>query len=131
MIHAAVWDRVPLAVKALAALVVYEFSLCRVHRMLHTSVPWPAHAAHLSDPELHFLSWSRGHFTEQVVIAGCLVFTSSRMGFRLEQIAGLALTKGLHQHYVHSKLDRDGIFCDVLVPPQFPSLAPCECGRGL
>ena len=101
MIDAAVWDRVPLAVKALAALVVYEFSLCRVHRMLHTSVPWPAYAAHLSDPELHFLSWSRGHFTEQVVIAGCLVFTSSRMGFRMEQIAGLALTKGLHQHYVH------------------------------
>ena len=99
--------------------------------MLHTSVPWPAYAAHLSDPELHFLSWSRGHFTEQVVIAGCLVFTSSRMGFRMEQIAGLALTKGLHQHYVHSKLDRDGIFCDVLVPPQFPSLAPCACGRGL
>ena len=120
MMDAAVWDRLPLAVKALAALVVYDFSLYWVHRMLHTSVLWPAHAVHHSDPELHFLSWSRGHFTEQVVIAGCLVFTSSWMGFRLEEIAGLALIKGLHQHYVHSKLDWDhGIFRDVIVSPQF------------
>jgi len=54
------------------------------------------------------------------VIAACLVFTSSWMGFRLEEIAGLALIKGLHQYYVHSKLDWDhGIFRDVLVSPQF------------
>lgn len=95
---AAAWDSVPLAVKALAALVVYDFSLYWVHRMLPTSVLWPAHAVHHSDPELHFLFWSRGHFTEQVVTAGCLVFNSSWMGFRLEDIAGLALIKGLHQH---------------------------------
>lgn len=119
VLEAAAWDGVPLAVKALAALLVYDFSLYWVHRMLHTSVLWPAHAVHHSDPELHFLSWSRGHFTEQVVIAACLVFTSSWMGFRLEEIAGLALIKALHQYYVHSKLDWDhGIFRDVLVSPQ-------------
>jgi sterol desaturase/sphingolipid hydroxylase (fatty acid hydroxylase superfamily) len=119
-LDASAWDGVPLVVKALAALLVYDFSLYWVHRMLHTSVLWPAHAVHHSDPELHFLSWSRGHFTEQFVIAACLVFTSSWMGFRLEEIAGLALIKGLHQYYVHSKLDWDhGIFRDVLVSPQF------------
>ncbi|MDP3458666.1 MAG: sterol desaturase family protein, partial [Hyphomonas sp.] len=84
VLDAEVWDRVPLGVKGLAALVVYDFSLYWVHRMLHTSVLWPSHAVHHSDPELHFLSWSRGHFTEQFVIAACLVFTSSWMGFRLE-----------------------------------------------
>ncbi len=120
VLESAAWDSVPLAVKALAALVVYDFSLYWVHRMLHTSWLWPAHAVHHSDPELHFLSWSRGHFTEQFVIAASLVFTSSWMGFRLEEIAGLALIKGLHQYYVHSKLDWDhGIFRDVLVSPQF------------
>lgn len=119
VLQAEAWAGVPLAVKALAALIVYDFSLYWVHRMLHTSVLWPAHAVHHSDPELHFLSWSRGHFTEQFIIAACLVFTSSWMGFRLEEIAGLALIKGLHQYYVHSKLDWDhGIFRDVLVSPQ-------------
>jgi sterol desaturase/sphingolipid hydroxylase (fatty acid hydroxylase superfamily) len=119
-LDAAVWSGVPLVLKALAALIVYDFSLYWVHRALHTGVLWPAHAVHHSDPELHFLSWSRGHFTEQVVIAGCLVFTMSWMGFRMEEIAGLALIKGLHQYYVHSRLDWDhGIFRDVLVSPQF------------
>jgi hypothetical protein len=36
------------------------------------------------------------------VIAAALVFTSSWLGFGLEEIAGLALIKGLHQYYVHS-----------------------------
>jgi sterol desaturase/sphingolipid hydroxylase (fatty acid hydroxylase superfamily) len=36
VLDAAAWDSVPLAVKALAALVVYDFSLYWVHRMLHT-----------------------------------------------------------------------------------------------
>ena len=119
VLDAAVWVGVPLVVKALVALLMYDFSLYWVHRMLHTSVLWPAHAVHHSDPELHFLSWSRGHFTEHMVIAGCLVFTSSWMGFRPEEIAGLALIQGLHQYYVHARLDWDhGIFRDVLVSPQ-------------
>lgn len=119
VMDAGAWDGVPLLLKALAALAVYDFSLYWVHRMLHTSWLWPAHAVHHSDPELHFLSWSRGHFTEQFVIAAVLVFTSSWMGFRLEEIAGLALIRGLHQYYVHAKLDWDhGIFKDVLVSPQ-------------
>ncbi|MBK8197601.1 MAG: sterol desaturase family protein [Acidobacteria bacterium] len=119
VLKAEAWAGVPIVLKALAALAIYDFSLYWVHRMLHTSWLWPAHAVHHSDPELHFLSWSRGHFTEQFVIAACLVFTSSWMGFRLEEIAGLALIKGLHQYYVHSKLDWDhGIFREVLVSPQ-------------
>lgn len=119
VLQAGAWDSVPLVIKALAALVVYDFSLYWVHRLLHTSWLWPSHAVHHSDPELHFLSWSRGHFTEQFVIAACLVFTSSWMGFTIGEIAGLALIKALHQYYVHSKLDWDhGIFRDVLVSPQ-------------
>jgi sterol desaturase/sphingolipid hydroxylase (fatty acid hydroxylase superfamily) len=74
---------------------------------------------HHSDPELHFLSWSRGHFTEQFVIAACLVLTTSWMGFSIQEIAGLVLIQGLHQYYVHARLDWDhGPFRDVLVSPQ-------------
>lgn len=114
------WQGVPLIVKGVLALIVYDFSLYWVHRFLHTSWLWPSHAVHHSDPELHFLSWSRGHFTEQLVIASFLVATTSWMGFKLEEIAGLALIKGLHQYYVHSKLDWDhGIFREVIVSPQF------------
>ncbi len=114
------WAGVPIWLKALLALIMYDFSLYWVHRLLHTSWLWPSHAVHHSDPELHFLSWSRGHFTEQLVIAACLVATTSWMGFKLDEIAGLALLKGLHQYYVHSRLDWDhGIFRDVLVSPQF------------
>jgi sterol desaturase/sphingolipid hydroxylase (fatty acid hydroxylase superfamily) len=113
------WAGVPLVVKAFIALVVYDFSFYWIHRFLHTSWLWPSHAVHHSDPELHFLSWSRGHFVEQFVIAACLVVTSSWMGFAIHEIAGLALIQGLHQYYVHSKLDWDhGPFRDVLVSPQ-------------
>lgn len=120
VLQAEAWQGTPIRVKALAALLVYDFAIYWVHRFLHTSWLWPAHAVHHSDPELHFLSWSRGHFTEQLVIAGALVFATSWLGFRMEEIAGLVLIKGLHQHYVHSKLDWDhGIFRDLLVSPQF------------
>lgn len=120
VIEATAWDGVPVWLKALLALVVYDFSLYWIHRFLHTSWLWPSHAVHHSDPELHFLSWTRGHFSEQLVIAACLVATTSWMGFRMEEIAGLVLIKGLHQYYVHSRLDWDhGIFRDVLVSPQF------------
>jgi sterol desaturase/sphingolipid hydroxylase (fatty acid hydroxylase superfamily) len=113
------WTGVPIVVKALLALVVYDFTFYWVHRLLHTSWLWPSHAVHHSDPELHFLSWSRGHFTEQFVIAACLVLTTSWMGFSIQEIAGLVLIQGLHQYYVHARLDWDhGPFRDVLVSPQ-------------
>lgn len=120
VLQAEVWQDQPIWLKALVALLVYDFGMYWVHRFLHTSWLWPSHAVHHSDPELHFLSWSRGHFTEQLVIAAALVFTTSWLGFGLEEIAGLALIKGLHQYYAHSKLDWDhGIFREVLVSPQF------------
>lgn len=119
VLEAAAWDSVPLPIKALAALVVYDFSFYWIHRMLHVSFLWPSHAVHHSDPDLHFLSWSRGHFTEQFVIAACLVFTSSWLGFELKDIAWLALIQGLHQYYIHSRLDWDhGFLRDVIVSPQ-------------
>jgi sterol desaturase/sphingolipid hydroxylase (fatty acid hydroxylase superfamily) len=119
VLDAAAWTNVPIVLKGFAALVVYDFSFYWIHRTLHTSWLWPSHAVHHSDPELHFLSWSRGHFIEQFVIAASLVFTSSWMGFQLHEIAGLALIQGLHQYYIHSKLDWDhGPFRELLVSPQ-------------
>lgn len=114
-----VWTQVPFVVKALVALLVYDFTLYWVHRWLHTSWLWPAHAVHHSDTELHFLSWSRGHFIEQFVIAACLVFSSTWLGFGIKEIYGLALLQGLHQYYVHARLDwNHGFLCHVIVSPQ-------------
>jgi sterol desaturase/sphingolipid hydroxylase (fatty acid hydroxylase superfamily) len=120
VLPAETWTGWPIVLKALLALLVYDTTLYFVHRILHTSWLWPSHAVHHSDPELHFLSWSRGHFIEQIVIAGSLVFTMTWMGFGLHEIYGLALIKALHQHYVHAKLDWDhGPFKYLLVSPQF------------
>lgn len=120
VLPASLWTGVPVVAKAVVALLVYDVSVYWIHRMLHTSWLWPAHAVHHSDPELHFLSWSRGHFTEQLVIAACLVFTSSWLGFKLEEIYLLSLLKALHQYYVHSKLDwNHGILGEVIASPQF------------
>jgi sterol desaturase/sphingolipid hydroxylase (fatty acid hydroxylase superfamily) len=110
----------PVAVKIIVALLVYDFTLYWVHRLLHGRWLWPAHAVHHSDPSLNFMSWSRGHFTEQAVIAWGLVLTMSWLGFSMQEIAGLALVKAVHQHYVHSHLDWDhGFLRDVIVSPQF------------
>lgn len=115
-----IWEGVPFVLKCLIALLVYDVSIYWVHRILHTSWLWPSHAVHHSDPELHFLSWSRGHFTEQIFIAGCLVFTSSWLGFKIQEIFILATIKALHQYYVHSKLDwNHGILGEVIASPQF------------
>jgi sterol desaturase/sphingolipid hydroxylase (fatty acid hydroxylase superfamily) len=114
------FDTWPLALTALLALLVYDFSMYWVHRALHMRWLWPSHAVHHSDPELNFLSWWRGHFTEHLVIAGALVFTLSWLGFAIEAIYGLAICKAVHQYYVHARLDWDhGPFKYVLVSPQF------------
>ncbi|MEQ8322327.1 MAG: sterol desaturase family protein [Rhodospirillales bacterium] len=114
-----VWTNVPFVLKALVALLVYDFSMYWVHRWLHTGWLWPAHAVHHSDTELHFLSWSRGHFIEQFVIAACMVFSSTWLGFGIPEIFGLALLQGLHQHYVHARLDwNHGFLRHVIVSPQ-------------
>ncbi len=119
-IPAAAWNGWPLAAKALVALLVYDISLYWIHRVLHTSWLWPAHAVHHSDTDMSFLSWSRGHFTEQMVIAACLVFTSSWLGFGIGEIYMLALIQAVHQHYVHANIDWDhGPLRDVIVSPQF------------
>ncbi len=119
VLPASAWAGVPFVVKGAVAFLVYDTSLYWVHRMLHKTWLWPAHAVHHSDPELHFLSWSRGHFTEQFIIAAALVFTSTWLGFKIEQIYALATLKALHQYYVHSKIDWDhGPLKYVIASPQ-------------
>lgn len=113
------WEGTPLLLKGLIALFVYDLSMYWIHRILHTSWLWPSHAVHHSDPEMHYLTWSRGHFTEQLFFNSVLVFTSSWLGFDFKEILVIAIFQGVHQHYVHAKLDWDhGIFKYVLVSPQ-------------
>jgi sterol desaturase/sphingolipid hydroxylase (fatty acid hydroxylase superfamily) len=57
VLQAEVWQDQPIWLKALVALLVYDFGIYWVHRFMHTSWLWPSHAVHHSDPELHFLSW--------------------------------------------------------------------------
>jgi sterol desaturase/sphingolipid hydroxylase (fatty acid hydroxylase superfamily) len=114
------WDGIPWPLTALALLFMYDFTLYWVHRLLHTSVLWPSHAVHHSDTDMHFLTWSRGHPTEQIVIASALVLSSTWMGLSIEAIAGLAIVRALHQYYVHANLDWDhGPLHYLLVSPRF------------
>lgn len=114
------WDKTPFLLTCLALLLVYDFSVYWVHRLLHTSVLWPAHAVHHSDTDMHFLTWSRGHPAEQFVIVSALVFSSTWMGLDVKEIASLALLRALHQYYVHANLDWDhGPFHYLLVSPRF------------
>jgi len=114
------WESVPLPLAALALLLVYDFGVYWSHRLLHTSVLWPAHAVHHSDTDMNFLTWSRGHPTEQIIIASILFLSSTWLGLEVEEVAGLALLRALHQYYVHANLDWDhGPFHYLLVSPRF------------
>lgn len=114
------WDSVPMPLAALALLFVYDFTLYWVHRFLHTSWLWPSHAVHHSDTDMNFLTWSRGHPVEQMVIAGALVLSSTWLGLEMSEIAGLALMRSLHQYYVHANLDWDhGPLHYVLASPRY------------
>jgi len=114
------WESVPLPLAALAILLVYDFGVYWSHRLLHTSVLWPAHAVHHSDTDMNFLTWSRGHPTEQIIIVTILFLSSTWLGLKVEEVAGLALLRALHQYYVHANLDWDhGPFHYLLVSPRF------------
>lgn len=114
------WDGVPFPLMCLALLFVYDASLYWIHRALHQSWLWPMHAVHHSDTDMHFLSWSRGHAIEQTFIGICLIFTATWMGLGIEDIAGLAMIRALHQYYVHSNIDWDhGPFRLFIVSPQY------------
>ncbi|MEQ9506664.1 MAG: sterol desaturase family protein [Hyphomonas sp.] len=113
------WAGWPIVLKALAALFVYDLAMYWIHRLLHTGWFWPTHAVHHSDPEMHFLTWSRAHFTEQLVLLSLLVVTTSWMGFRIQDIVWLYIAKSMHQYYVHSRIDWDhGFLKYVITSPQ-------------
>lgn len=114
------WDALPLPLTYLILCLAYDFVLYWRHRLLHKGAFWPMHAIHHSDPDLHFLSWDRAHFTEQVFIQLSFFFALSWMGLTLNEVAVLALARNLHQYYVHSNIDWDhGPFNILLASPQY------------
>ena len=115
-----IWDGVPLIFTYLILSLSYDFVLYWVHRALHSRWLWPMHAVHHSDPDLHFLSWDRAHFTEQVFIQLSFFFALSWMGLTLNEVVFLALARNFHQYYVHSNIDWDhGRFNVLLASPQY------------
>ena len=96
------WDGMPLLLTAFLLLLMYDFTLYWAHRFLHHPLLWPSHAVHHSDEHMNFLTWSRGHPAEQIVIVMALLFSSTWMGIKIEEIAGLALLRSLHQYYAVS-----------------------------
>lgn len=115
-----IWDGVPLIFTYLILCLSYDFVLYWVHRALHSRWLWPMHAVHHSDPDLHFLSWDRAHFTEQVFIQLSFFFALSWMGLTLNEVVFLALARNFHQYYVHSNIDWDhGRFNVLLASPQY------------
>lgn len=115
-----IWDGVPILLTYLILCLSYDFVLYWVHRALHKTWFWPMHAVHHSDPDLHFLSWDRAHFTEQVFIQLSFFFALSWMGMTLNEVVILALARNLHQYYVHSNIDWDhGRFNVLLASPQY------------
>ena len=114
------WNGLPLPLTYLILCLSYDFVLYWIHRILHMRWLWPMHAVHHSDPDLHFLSWDRAHFMEQVFIQLSFFFALSWMGLTLNEVILLALARNFHQYYVHSNIDWDhGPFNIILASPQY------------
>jgi len=115
------WADWPLAVKGIAFLLVYDFNLYWIHRWLHViSWTWPAHAVHHSDTEMHFLTWSRSHFVELILLFGMLALMGSWLGLSEAEIGLFAIVRALHQHYVHAHLNwNHGFLSKVIVSPNY------------
>lgn len=114
------WDSLPLPLTYLILCLSYDFVLYWVHRALHQRWLWPMHAIHHSDPDLHFLSWDRAHFTEQIFIQISFFLALSWMGLTLNEVIVLALARNIHQYYVHSNIDwSHGPFNILLASPQY------------
>ena len=119
-ISAEFWADIPWIAKAFAALLVYDFNVYWMHRFLHKGVLWPTHAVHHSDTQLHFLSWSRGHFIEHLILFSGLAIMGTWLGLTDKEIYLLGFIKGMHQYYVHSKLDWDhGVLKNWIVSPTY------------
>ena len=121
MIPPSFWEGWPLTAKALIFLLVYDFNVYWVHRWLHmTKWAWPTHAVHHSDTQMHFLSWSRSHFIELMILFGLLAFMGRWLGLTLTEIGVFASLRALHQYYVHAHLNwNHGFLSKVLVSPNY------------
>ena len=116
-----VWEDAPWLVRALVALLAFDLANYAAHRWMHANRWfWPLHAVHHSDTDLHFLSASRAHLFEWIILFPTGAIAAFFCGLSLMDVAFLALLRELHQYYVHSKLDwSHGPLRHVVAGPRF------------
>ncbi|MEL7545141.1 MAG: sterol desaturase family protein [Pseudomonadota bacterium] len=116
-----VWDDAPWFVRALVALLAFDLANYVAHRWMHANRWfWPLHAVHHSDTDLHFLSASRAHLFEWVILFPTAAIAAFLCGLSLTDVAFLALMREIHQYYVHSRLDwSHGPLRHVIAGPRF------------
>lgn len=116
-----VWDDAPWLVRALVALLAFDLANYAAHRWMHYNRWfWPLHAVHHSDTDMHFLSASRAHLFEWVILFPVAAVAAFVCGLSLMDVAFLALLREVHQYYVHSRLDwSHGPLRHVIAGPRF------------
>lgn len=113
------WSKIPLPLTVFILLFTYDFCIYWTHRALHISKLWPLHAVHHSDTDMSFLTWSRAHPGETLIIATSQIIFLSWLGLSVSEILAAALFRNIHQSYVHSNIDwGHGPFRKVLTSPQ-------------
>jgi sterol desaturase/sphingolipid hydroxylase (fatty acid hydroxylase superfamily) len=99
-----IWASVPLWALSLLGLVAKDFADYVIHRLMHTSWLWPAHAAHHSDTHVNAFTTYRVHFLEGVLMSltYLVMLTWLQMPSAIPVVIVLSV---LHNMYVHMDLD--------------------------
>jgi sterol desaturase/sphingolipid hydroxylase (fatty acid hydroxylase superfamily) len=118
-ITAPFWHGVPLALSALAALLLFDLVNYWNHRWMHTRWLWGFHAVHHSDPDMNWTTTYRVHALEGLFMIGTLALLAGWVGFPPQAVALAALIGRLHNNYVHCALGwSHGWFDRVIASPQ-------------
>jgi sterol desaturase/sphingolipid hydroxylase (fatty acid hydroxylase superfamily) len=97
------WAGTPLIVASLIGLAAKDFADYVIHRLMHTTWLWPAHAAHHSDTYVNAFTSYRVHFLEGVLMSFTYIvmLTWLQMPDAMPIVIVLSI---LHNMYVHMDL---------------------------
>jgi sterol desaturase/sphingolipid hydroxylase (fatty acid hydroxylase superfamily) len=113
------WDGVPLWIGLIVVIFAVDFCDYLIHRLMHTRVLWPSHAAHHSDTFVNAFSTFRIHFFEGVLMSltYLVVLTWMQLPDLIPVVAFLLISLNM---YVHMDLDwGHGPFKYLIASPRF------------
>jgi sterol desaturase/sphingolipid hydroxylase (fatty acid hydroxylase superfamily) len=110
----------PLALATVTFYVVADFAFYWAHRLLHTKYFWPFHSVHHSQKEMTYLTTSRFHVIDVIVLTLVTAVPATIIGWPAASIAAVGIVLSLQDKLQHSAIEWTfGPLYPVVVSPRY------------